>query len=338
MRRVLALIVIALAVALALAPLPPGLVERWYSQGLYPLIQRGLTRLSNPVPFSLFDVLWVSAIAATAVLVQRAIRRFGWMRGAVHAGARLIVAAAVVYVVFLVTWGMNYRRLPMIEKVAFDPGRITPAAQADLAARTVEALNRLYAPAHEAAEPLDDLARAFHDAQAALGARVSIVPGRPKPTLLGGYFHQASIAGMTDPFFLEITLAPDLTDVERPFVIAHEWGHLAGYADESEASFLAWLTCMRAGPSAQYSAWLALVGHVGPIPRTPRLAPGPRIDLYTIQTRYQHTNELLRFAASQSYDKYLKANRVSAGIRSYDAVLQLILGTGFDDGWRPRLK
>ena len=63
--------------------------------------------------------------------------------------------------------------------------------------------------------------------------------GRPKPTLLGGYFHKASIAGMTDPFFLETLLAPDLLDVERPFVIAHEWAHLAGYADESEANFVA---------------------------------------------------------------------------------------------------
>ena len=50
---------------------------------------------------------------------------------------------------------------------------------------------------------------------------------------------------MTDPFFLETLLAPDLLDVERPFVIAHEWGHLAGFADESEANFIAWLACRR---------------------------------------------------------------------------------------------
>jgi uncharacterized protein DUF3810 len=330
--------IVAAAVALVLAPLPPELVERWYSRGAYPHLQRALTGLSNPVPFSLFDLVWVSALAAAAVLVYRSIARFGWIRGAAHITAHLLVAAALVYLAFLGTWGLNYRRVPMIDKVAFDPARITPAAQADLAARTVAELNRLYAPAHRTPASLDDLARAFHDAQAALGERVPIVPGRPKPTLLGGYFHQTSIAGMTDPFFLEITLAPDLIDVERPFVIAHEWGHLAGYADESEASFIAWLACMRAGEAAQYSAWLALVGHIGSIPRDPRLTVGPRIDLLTIQTRYRHANELLRFAASQSYDKYLKANRVSAGIRSYDAVLQLILGTGFDGGWRPRLK
>ena len=51
----------------------------------------------------------------------------------------------------------------------------------------------------------------------------------------------------------------DLLEVERPFVIAHEWGHLAGYADESEANYIAWLTCMRGDEGAQYSAWLALL-------------------------------------------------------------------------------
>jgi hypothetical protein len=41
---------------------------------------------------------------------------------------------------------------------------------------------------------------------------------------------------------------PDLLPFEKPFVAAHEWAHLAGYADESEASFVGWLTCVRAAP------------------------------------------------------------------------------------------
>ena len=48
---------------------------------------------------------------------------------------------------------------------------------------------------------------------------------------------------MTDPFFLEVIVNPDVLPIERPFVVAHEWAHLAGYADESEANFVAWLTC-----------------------------------------------------------------------------------------------
>jgi hypothetical protein len=172
---------------------------------------------------------------------------------------------------------------------------------------------------------------AFQDAVRALGATRPVVAGRPKPTLLGGYFHQTAVAGMTDPFLLETLIAPDLLDVERPFVIAHEWAHLAGYADESEANFVAWLTCRRGDAAAQYSAALALLGYANPRkPLNVALDLGPQVDVFTIAYRYSRTNETLRFAARQGYDKFLKANRVERGVESYDAVVQLILGTGLD--------
>ena len=50
-----------------------------------------------------------------------------------------------------------------------------------------------------------------------------------------------------------------MTAAERPFVIAHEWAHLAGYADESEANFVAWLTCRRADP-ADREVWTQEAG------------------------------------------------------------------------------
>jgi len=63
---------------------------------------------------------------------------------------------------------------------------------------------------------------------------LTIVPGRPKTTILGGYFHQISVSGMTDPFFLETLIASGVLPFERSFVVAHEWSHLAGIADEGE--------------------------------------------------------------------------------------------------------
>jgi hypothetical protein len=38
------------------------------------------------------------------------------------------------------------------------------------------------------------------------------------------------------------------------------------------------------------------------------------------------------------YDRYLKANRVEAGVRSYGEVLRLLLGTRFNDDGSPALK
>ena len=330
-----------LAAAAALVPIPPRSIELWYSRGLYPSLQRTLTAISNVSPFPLFDVLLIAGIAAVAVAGYRAVRARGWKRGLVHALATLVCAAAVIYLVFLATWGLNYRRVPLTAKLAFESARVTRPAAGELAVRTVDSLNRLYAAAHSGETDLTRLATAFHSAERALGAEWTILPGRPKSTLLGGYFHYTSVAGMTDPFFLETLIASDLLEVERPFVIAHEWGHLAGYADESEANYIAWLACMRGDERAQYSAWLALLGNVQPFlsrDRGPTLDIGPRIDVYAIRYRYTRTSPVLRAAARETYDRYLKANRVERGIESYGAVLQLILGTELDPSGNPRLR
>src|SRR5437764_10382698 len=97
---------------------------------------------------------------------------------------------------------------------------------------------------------------------------------------------------MTDPFFLETLANQGLLPFERPFVGAHEWGHLAGYADESEANFLAWLICLRGREGDQYSAWISLYGTIAAGlpsgergPAAERLQPGPRDDLRAIAAR-----------------------------------------------------
>ena len=340
-RRTACVAVCILAAVAALAPLPQRLIESWYSRGIYPQIQLVLTTVSNVSPYPLFDLMLITAVAATAVAAYRAIHARGWKRGLLRTSGNLLCSAALVYLVFLATWGLNYRRLPLTSKLAFAPTRITSAAAGDLASRTVRSLNRLYAAAHQGDTNLTRLATAFHSAERALGAPRTIVPGRPKSTLLGGYFHYTAVAGMTDPFFLETLIASDLLDVERPFVIAHEWGHLAGYADESEANYIAWLACMRGDERAQYSAWLALLGNVQPFlskTENSRLDMGPRIDVFAIRYRYARTSPVLRAAARETYDRYLKANRVERGIESYGAVLQLILGTELDETGNPRLR
>jgi hypothetical protein len=338
-------VVVAAAIATALLPTPSRFVERWYSTGVYPRIQRALTSASNVLPVSMFDLLCVAAILLTVIGMLRAVRRRGWLAGILHVAVRLVVVVAAAYLVFVAAWGLNYRRVPLQEKLQFETSRVSDASADDLAARVVSELNRLYMPAHAAPAPasVDRLVAAFHDAQQALGPGTPIVPGRPKDTLLGGYFHSAAIAGMTDPFFLETLVAPDLLDVERPFVLAHEWAHLAGYADESEANFLAWLTCTRGDAQAQYSAWLSVFGHVYAAAGEKRailqgLHAGPRIDLRTISDRYANTPRLVRFAARETYDRYLKANGVERGVDSYDGVVQLILGASFDAEGNPRLR
>ena len=70
-RRIAWSLVFAFALVMGVAPLPAGIVERWYSTGIFPVIQRLLTPVSNLVPFAIFDALWIGAVAATIILGVR---------------------------------------------------------------------------------------------------------------------------------------------------------------------------------------------------------------------------------------------------------------------------
>lgn len=338
--------VVLAAAAAALLPLPASWIERWYSNGIYPSFQKRMTTAGNAVGVALFDVLIAVVAVVVIISVVRRVRRrrqTGFLRTAATALRDLVVLAACVYLAFLFAWGLNYRRVPLERKVDYAESRVTPDAARDLARASVQRLNELHGAAHGDAPTKRTLEQAFVAAQQRLGASRFATPGVPKRSVLELYFRGAAIDGMTDPFFLEVILNPDVLPFERPFVLAHEWGHLAGYADESEASLLAWLTCLEGDERAQYSGWLAIYSHViGNLARPDAraiaepLQPGPRADLAAISARLARSTPMVRTVARDAYDAYLKANRVEEGIASYDAVVRLILGAGQNNGWAPR--
>ena len=333
---------ILVAAIAAIAPVPSGVVERVFSRGLYPVVQRALTPISNLVPIALLDLLIAVVVGLIVTATVRSLRSGGGWRGAVRPiGLLLLKVVAASYLLFLALWGMNYRRLPLEEKLAFDRARVTQQHAIALASEAVRRLNSLHGQAHAVVFDRGRLAVAFAAAERTLGATRPTAVGLPKSSILGFYFRSAAIDGMTDPIFLEVILNPDLLPVELPEVLGHEWSHLAGYADESEASFLAWLTCLRGDRLAQYSGWLAAYRRaVAGLPRASRaglpvLEEGPRSDLRALAARYERSSPIVRRAAREAYDSYLKANRIPEGIENYDAVIQLMLGTRLGADWSP---
>jgi hypothetical protein len=331
-----AAVVLAAAVA-ALAPAAPSLVERYYAESFYPALQPRLTALTNLVPFALLDVLVAVAGVWAILLIVRGVRRpASWLRRLGGVVARLAVAAAVVYLLFLVLWGFNYRRQPAVARFNVDRGQITPDALRFLARRTGDAVNATYAEAHAPrgdGELVDRLASALGQLR---DVRTSwqMTPGRPKLSAIAHTFPWSGVDGMINPLGLEVLLNPEVLPFERPFVLAHEWAHLAGHASEDEASFVGWLTCLQGDRRVQYSGWLGLYLHVvralAPEERRAELArldPGPRDDLRAIQRRLARVQPLVQEASWQVYDQYLRANRVPGGVASYDEVITLVLGS-----------
>ncbi len=342
---------VGLALVAAFTPAAPDAVERWFSTGFYPALQRHLTPLSNLVPFAVLDVLAVAgcaAVATAAIRAVRATRQTGRVLPALRALGDLAAGAALVYLAFLVLWGFNYRRVPMTERLLVESGAPASQAVTALGVEAVAQLNALHDEAHRAGwgeAPLENEAfrAAFVSAQRALSDVPPAAPGRLKRTLFGPYFRWTSVDGMVNPFGLEVLANPDLLPFERPFVAAHEWAHLAGYADEAEASFVGWLTCMRGDVPTRYSGWLFLHWQVnGEVDDDGRarlanvLGEGPRRDIEAIAARLRRGQlPWLRTAGWRVYDQYLKANLVEEGVRSYGAVVTLILRARFEPGWVP---
>ena len=353
MQWAFSLCAIGLALLAGFARINARFVERWYSTGLYPIIQRGLTPVSNLVPFALLDILAVGGLCLVIVMLVRSVRlarrKRKWTLLLITL-ARLVTSAAVIYLVFLLLWGLNYRRVSMTDRLVLDRDA-SPEAILDLGRVAVRQLNAMHEAAHSEGwrtSPWREhrMRDAYHAVLSDLSDARTMVPGRLKASLFGPYFRWTSVDGMINPFGLEVLANPDLLPFEKPFVAAHEWAHLAGFADESEASFVGFLTCIRASTPAAYSGWLFLYwevnSEVGASDRrklASALEEGPRADVAAVAERVRRGQvPVVRDAGWRVYDEYLKANRVEEGVRNYGLVLTLLARARFEDGWTPVLK
>jgi hypothetical protein len=330
----------ALALGLALVPIPPSAVEAAYSRGVYPWIQSASTLVSNLVPIAVLDLLIGAAVVLTVIRLAQMLhtaRRLSVMDAAWD-GVRLALRGlALLTIVFVLIWGLNYRRAPLESSV----GNPAPPTEAMLLAAVSDA-NALAAKLRtaqgsESALTYPAVAASLETPMAQalrqLGRPTQFRPGRPKYSLiLTPFFTWAGVNGMLNPLGLESIVHPDLLPFERGFVLAHEWAHLAGQADEAAASAIGWLACMKGGPALAYSANLYLILEAGgALPSAARarafkaLDVGVRADLDQISERLRQQRPQVQRAASRVYDEYLKVNRVEDGSDSYGRALTLIL-------------
>ena len=271
------LIVVA-AVMAAVVPLPPALVERYYSTLLYPSIQRTLTGLSNLTNVALLDALIAAALAVWVLLFLRDVMvRPG--RTARRPLVRLRVADRD-------GGGLFLPAVPRHLGVELPSPAAGPEARARRGIGLAAGRRGSRDDGGGRDEPaLPDRGRSRAGSRAQTRrSRWSghlrtlsgcwVRPRRPARGVrstrwLNWYFRRAAIDGMTDPYFLETLVldgapAGGTADRHRPRV-----GASGRYADEGEANFVGWLACLQgvaAGPLQRMAVslqpdgrWTALV-------------------------------------------------------------------------------
>ena len=341
--------VVAIAVALGVATLRPAprWVETHYANGVYPAIDRAVRAVTGPLPFCLGDVLFVVAvvclIAYWTTVVRRArargVRRL--LRGAV----RTLAVACVIFIWFEISWAYNYSRVPLAAKIVVHDERTNETTVARFANRLVDELSRDAPAAHR--ERLDDaamkahLVASFDAAIARLGDDAIFAPPRVKPTLFQPFFEMTGTSGFTDPWTHEINVDAGAFAYERPMYYAHEWAHIAGFTDESEANFIAVLACTNArDPVLRYSGWLLVWFNLPQNVRlTHRLSTLAYRDIVAVRARYlAHVNAPVAHASYVAYDRYLRSNHVRAGYASYRLFIRWMTAADFDRSGLPMVR
>jgi hypothetical protein len=334
-------LLIALAFVVTGVAIPPATIERAYANGLFAHLNAALVPLSNAVPFALGDL--EGAVVAALVV-------YGWVAGLRRARggrgrAALFLAvhtaglAAAIVIAFNLLWGWNYRRAPVAARVDYATARFTAANLTAFSDRIARILNADVGPAHarmrteSAAAMRAELARDFLPVVARLGDRWPVAVTVPKTTLAERVYEMAGVGGQYDPFAFETLLNSAFLPFEVPRALAHEWSHAAGFGDEGDANLIGTLTCLRSpDPLIRYSGayWT-----YGELPESERrrihLAPAVIADFNAGSRRYlRYYNPGLFSISWNVYDRYLRANGVAEGGKSYSRFLHLLVGTSFD--------
>ena len=347
------ILIVLAAIALAGIRFPAGWVEKVYSSGLYPHLAAWVKPLTRWTPVPVLDVLLLTAALGIPAWWIGRIRAAGagrkW-RAAGRAAAGTLTLAGALVCAFELLWGLNYQRLPLTAKLDWDSKRVTPQAALALSKSAIEHLNAEVGAARGQPMPAPEqwrgaLERSFQQVVRELGHRPDFSGVAPRTSLLNPLLGAEGVDGFMNPFGCEVIFDSHLLPFEEPFLLAHEWSHLAGFADESEANFIGILACLRSDvPAIRYSGWLNLYFYLpkrspNSAEALPELSPQVVSDINEMRARVlrRYKPAVARLQA-RIYDRFLKANRIPAGIGSYNLVTRLMVGARFEGNWTPAMR
>jgi Protein of unknown function (DUF3810) len=331
------------------ASLMPAVIELIYSQLLYYYLVRGLSFFNKFVGFALGEVILAGLALWFVTWVSWNVRSvYRGDRGIFEVSRLLILSLTwifgIVYLIFLLFWGLNFRRLPIAETWDLEIRPTNSGELQAIGARIVEGINQNYKAASEGQNwerastlPLarPRLNQVIEDSfqktdllqEASQGGL-----GQPKPFYLSRFLSMLGLSGVYVPFSGEPTINELIPPAELPFVIANQKAHQRGYAREDEANFIAYVVCINAeDPYVRYSGFLHGVKVLAAIERADSgryrdmVAPGPSADLDTGRQFYSGSTKI-KGASDKVLQAYLRFNGVSNGIESYDQDIPLIIG------------
>lgn len=339
-------ILIGLALVVKIFSLQPEHVERYYSQSFYPFIASIYRMAFGWIPFSVGDILY--AIAGYYLLkgVLRFIRKLFKKE---HSRESLLLTlrkgvliSLIVYVAFNIGWGLNYNRVPLVQQLKLEVEPYSVDQLSRVVSLLIDSLNAIDSSGISDIGVLKTKKTIF--TEAIHSYQVLEMNGKSfqyyipslKPSMYSYPGNFMGFSGYYNPFTGEAQVNTTIPDFTQPFVACHEIGHQLGYGKEDEANFVGFLAASTAtSKTFRYSAYFDMYSYARrELYRRDssqmkllhaKLNPKVKNDLIIVREfskRYENPIESL---ITLFYAEYLKANEQPQGIKSYNAVVSMLV-------------
>jgi len=311
-----------------------GLVEHYYSTGIYPFIAKFFSFFSNLIPFSLWDVFWVliiSLIIGGLILVIFRKLKFGWY------SLRTAQLLALLYSFFYIAWGYNYFRPGIEKRNGWESPKHDELIFRSILDSIIIQTNCNYTSVSSSDYPeIDSLVEeSYRKNSPELGINYPNGTRRPKRMLLSSFFIKSGVSGYFGPYFNEIHVNYYLLPMDYPFLLAHEKAHQFGITSEAEANLFAFVICITSEDQRlKYSGYQFLLLYFlrdatqmkDYQDYLNKIDSRVRMDLRFRQNYYQGLqNKRLSKMQTAANNAYLKVNHIEKGVKNYNQVVSLVI-------------
>jgi hypothetical protein len=344
LKRVAVILALALAIyLLMLLAGHPQAVEKYYSQGLYPVVCFILHPVLNIFPFSLGDVVYVAVIAyliyAAIRLVKLLFKKRFLQAGLLTTG--VVIGVQTGLLLFYLFWGMNYFRPSAAERLKLKESKFATTELQAVTAILIDSANATRARVTPAdlQQTNDTIYTTAINAVRQLGgtsANFKTYSPRIKPSLLTPLLNYIGTSGYYNPFTTEAQLNYQQPVFVRPFVACHEMSHQMGYGAEDEANFVGYLAATHSKDRLlRYSAYqlavrefmfsLYLADSLLNKELRKRISPQVKADFKQERQYWQAYQNKANVITGIFYDNFLKANNQPQGLDTYNRMVTLVM-------------
>ncbi len=312
-------------------------------------LQGYLAQWSGSVDFLLWQYL---AVALAVVLLATLVAVLAAKKSIIAWGGWALSACALVYLLHMMVWGLNYYAGPLSEDLRMETAQYTidELAEAteyyrDQANKLADRVSRsgsgdLAYPTFE--EMADRAGMGFQ--RLVYDRSYPIFAGSTLPVKKLGWadmYTSMGITGVTFGLTGEAAVNPQIPGVLLPFTMCHEMAHRMCIASERDANFAAFLACsVHPDLEFEYSAYfmafrycynaLAGVKTVAAAEYTADIKAGINAHLQKDLSDYnnffhENQDEAATQIANTANDTYLRSSGEKAGIASYSQVCDLLV-------------